>query len=262
MAALLTFVLVVGWILVDSLKTKHVVKIYFTIGMLIVWGTYLFMKLEDWNSAENRYMYMFLIPIFLLLIFKVYKVGKQKPISIVAKQQSYWNISPKDIYKCYKNRTYKKDDRIETRLDITSKQVSKQYSNEALFISTDIMRKIKNIKLTKIDNINEIENFKLYSLVFGKIKSILKYLEKDVNFENVLKENDMCVEYFLLDLWEQFTKNFNLGTANLEVYATNDTQKEFVRALDNVSLNAVKQEGSALLYLFMKFKNRMGNNKK
>jgi hypothetical protein len=256
-AFLLTFVLIAGWVLLDSIKTRHVIKIYFVIGIFLIWGTYLFINLKEWSPIANTYIYLLFIPIFLLLLIKVYKTGKQKPINIVAKQQNYWNISPKNIYDYYRSRIVKRDDRIETKLNISSKQLTKKYSDETTFFTGNIALKISSIELTKIADLNEIKNFQIYSMVFDKIKSILKYLEKDINLENTLKENDMCVEYFLLDLWDRFTKNFNLGTANLEIYAANDTQREFVGALDSISLSSIKKEGVALLYLFMKFKNRL-----
>jgi hypothetical protein len=215
--------------------------------------------MEEWSAAENRYIYLAFMPVFLVLVINIYKTGKRKPVNIIAKRQSYWSIPSKSIYRCYKNRIFITSDRVETKLDTADKLFTKRYS-EAVSFSGNIVLKSRNIKLTKVMFTDEIKNFQLYSLVFNKIKSILKVLEKDVDFESSLKENDMCIEYFLLDLWERFTKNFNIGTANLEVYAVSDIQIEFIGALDNISLNSIKRNGAVLLYMFMKFKNRLSDN--
>jgi hypothetical protein len=258
-AVFLTLVLVTGWVLLDSRKTKDVIKLYFLIGVFAIWGTYLFIKLGDWSPIANRYIYLICIPIFIFLIIRVYKTGKRTVTDIAAKQQSYWGISSNAIYGYYKKRVMKKDDRIEIDIDPSTKYLTRKYSDGSVVFSGSIVYEISDIALTKIANIAEIKNIELYSLIFKKIENTLKYMEKNINFDDALKENDMCVEYFLLDLWEKFTKNFNLGVANLEVYAKTVTQKEFVGALDSVCLNSVKRNGALLLYMFLKFKNRLPN---
>jgi hypothetical protein len=252
-AVFLTFVLTMGWVLLDSRTTKDVIKLHFVIGMFAIWGTYLFLKLESWSPLTNRYIYLICIPVFGLLLWKVYKTAKHTGVDIVAKQQSYWGIPSGIIYEYYKNRIAKKDDRIEANIDTATKSFR---GNNTSF-SGNIAFELKAVKLTKVASIAEIKNIELFSLVFAKITNILKQMEKNIDLEESLRENDMCVEYLLLDLRERFTRNFNLGAANLDIYAKTDTQREFVGALDSICLSSVKRNGALLLYLFLKFKNRV-----
>lgn len=259
---LLTLVLALFWAQFNSSKTKEATNISFIAGICIVWITFLFMKLGEWEPLQHPYIYLIFIPIICLIIWQVYKIGDKKGIEIVAKQQNYWSIPSSKIYNHYKNRKIKKSDRIETKIDLEDKHLGKQYSHRSYFLSGNIFIDIKNLKLTKVDNIKNIHNYKLYSLIFKKIEQMIKYLEKNVDFEQILKENDMCLEYFLMDLWERYTQSFNIGTANLDVYATSEIEKELVGALDNIDLNSVKRRGSALFFSYMKFKKRLPSDLK
>ena len=93
-----------------------------------------------------------------------------------------------------------------------------------------------------------------------KIKYFMKSLEQVVDWEEILKENDFYAEYFLIDIWCRFTKPFNIGTANLSVLATNNTEYELVGAIDNADLNSVKRHGAGLFYMYAKFKGLIPQN--
>lgn len=64
-------------------------------------------------------------------------------------------------------------------------------------------------------------------------------------------------EFFLMSLWEEHTKIFNISLANLELLAYNEKDKEFLGALDLLNLNCVKRKGAVLFYKYMEFKNRI-----
>ena len=252
-----TLILALFWTGFSSNKSKEVTKISFVLGLCVVWLVFLFIKLGEYKPIEYSYLYLLFIPFIILFMWQVFKTGSKKSLDIVAKQQSYWGISPKSIYNFYQNRKIEKNDRIETKVNLEDKFLSKQYSHKNSFLTGNVFYDIKNLNLTKVSSVKEINNSKLYSLVLKKIEGMIKYLEKSVDFEEILKKNDMCVEYFLMDLWESYTQSFNIGTANLDVYAQNEIEKEFVGALDNIDLNSVKKSGAALFFSYMKFKKRL-----
>lgn len=254
---LFTLVLALFWVQFNSNKSKEVTKISFILGVCVIWLTFIFMKFGEWKPLSISYLYLGIIPFMLLIMWQVYKTGERKNLNIAAKQQSYWGIPQNLIYGFYKNRKIKKDDRIETKVNLEDKYLTKRYSRKSNFLSGNIFYEIKNLKLTKINSIKDIENSQLYSLIFKKIEGFLKYLEKRVDFEEVLKENDMCAEYFLMDLWERYTQSFNIGTANLSVYAKSEIERELIGALDNIDLNSVKRVGAPLFFSYMKFKKRL-----
>ena len=66
----------------------------------------------------------------------------------------------------------------------------------------------------------------------------------------------MCIrDSFLIDCWCRFTKPFNIGLANLDMLATDFTQKELIGAIDNADLNSVKRAGAGLFFKYALFKN-------
>ncbi|PAF46614.1 hypothetical protein BKH41_08910 [Helicobacter sp. 12S02232-10] len=56
-------------------------------------------------------------------------------------------------------------------------------------------------------------------MIFERLKRIIKDKELSVKFDEVLIQNDHCAEYFLLDLWEIYTQDINIGIGNLAVLA-------------------------------------------
>ena len=80
-----------------------------------------------------------------------------------------------------------------------------------------------------------------------------------MDYEALLKENKMCAEFFLMDLWEKYTKRSNIGIANLILLGNREIEEEFVGALDNIDLNCVKAKGAALYYRYMVFVGRADN---
>ena len=97
----------------------------------------------------------------------------------------------------------------------------------------------------------------IINLKRNSIQKQIKERETRIDLAEVLKENEYCAEYFIMDLWGQFTNDINIGVANLEILAKNDIQRQLVFALDNLDLYNVKNKGSALYYKYMLFKNKV-----
>lgn len=106
------------------------------------------------------------------------------------------------------------------------------------------------------DTINQIP---LYKTVFDKIKFFIREQDIQANLVDIFVEDKGCVEFFLLDLWERYTKRVNIGTANLVLLAEREIEEEFIGAMDNVDLYSVKAKGAALYYRYMVFMGRVDN---
>lgn len=106
------------------------------------------------------------------------------------------------------------------------------------------------------DTINQIP---LYKVVFDKIKFFIREQDIQANLVDIFVEDKGCVEFFLLDLWERYTKRVNIGTANLVLLAEREIEEEFIGAMDNVDLYSVKAKGAALYYRYMVFMGRVDN---
>lgn len=106
------------------------------------------------------------------------------------------------------------------------------------------------------DTINQIP---LYKAVFDKIKFFIREQDIQANLVDIFVEDKGCVEFFLLDLWERYTKRVNIGTANLVLLAEREIEEEFIGAMDNVDLYSVKAKGAALYYRYMVFMGRVDN---
>ncbi len=116
-----------------------------------------------------------------------------------------------------------------------------------------IFLNIKNLELTKVKSLDDIES-ELYKKIYLKLQELVKIQELDVNFEELLKENDYILEYFLINCWELYTQRVNIGIATLNVVAKTFTEEELLGALDNVCLSSVKRNGAGLFYKYMEFK--------
>ncbi|MGX2972658.1 hypothetical protein [Helicobacter sp. T3_23-1059] len=116
----------------------------------------------------------------------------------------------------------------------------------------------ENLELTKISKIDDIAQFNLYNTIFARLKKITTEKEiDDLDFKEVLEKNGNFVEYFLLDLWESYTQDINIGVAGLEVLAKRDIERQLVRALNNIDLNSMSRKGAALLYAYLEFRDKL-----
>ena len=186
---------------------------------------------------------------------KVKREVALNPNFIKAKKQSYWDIPSIDIINFFKYRREEKKDRVETHINKLSKKFWRVYDNRHRYFTKNIFIELYDLELTTLEKVEEINNIRLYNKIFNKIKEFTEAAELNVNFDEILEENDHIAEYFLIDIWCRFTKRVNIGTANLIVLAENFTQQELIGALDNADLNSVKRHGSSLYFKYAMFKN-------
>lgn len=235
----------------------------FTIGMLLgistVWIWWLL--LENNQGLDEIYIGILTIFGFCAYIASVKKILTPLPLHIVATQESYWNISPKKITEFF---IFRRDNTKKKRVDIQINGFEKVWQRKYgeghsdSFVSANVFLDYENLKLTKISKMDDIAQFNLYNTIFSRLKKITTEKEiDDLNFAEVLKRNGNFVEYFLLDLWECYTQDINIGVAGLEVFAKRDIERQLVRALNNIDLNSISRNGAALLYAYLEFREKL-----
>lgn len=264
-AGLLSVIFLSFWGFYSRRDNKETVKNATILGLFTTWLAYLFfIPLNDnWSMPYQKYYFLFFLLVFLLTIYIVSSTVRKKPFNIIARQQNYWNVPQSVIYDYFKSRVIDKKDRKEVEINTLSKKFMRKYDNETQsYFTTNIYNEYRQLDLTIVKNIKNIENYKLYTTIFLKIVEFIRYKEVHIDFEKILRENNMCIEYFLLDLWEKFTKEFNIGTATLNVLAKRNIEYELIGALDNVDLANVKRHGAALFYSYTKFKGRLPQEQK
>lgn len=254
----IVFAIFYGYTLPNHKKDIRYIYMYSGLTcIVIVWSIYtlgFLSKNLDNYTPKFRFIYIVLL-VGILFFLKYLRSFVKKPnLEIVVKQMNYWGIDAKKISQFYSYRRINKDDRIETKVNELSKNFYRIYSNEHKFLTGNIFYDMKNLQLTTIKNTDELDNIILYKTIFKKIQELNKSAELSVDYEEILKENDFIVEYFLMDCWCRFTKPFNIGLANLDMLATNFTQKELIGAIDNADLNSVKRVGAGLFFKYALFK--------
>ncbi|OCR99084.1 hypothetical protein A9K75_08545 [Campylobacter fetus subsp. testudinum] len=217
-----------------------------------IWCSYILM-LGYTNNADKFWYLLFIITTIAMFLY-IKSINKPTTVKIVAKQQNYWDIDPKFINNFYSYRRNIKHDRIEVTINKLSKNIYRTYSNENKYITSNLFREIKALELTIIKSVEELQNIPLYNVIFKKIKELMDSQERQIDFGEILIENENIAEYFLIDCWVRFTKPFNIGTANLEVLANNFTQEQLVGAIDNADLSSIKRNGASLYFKYALFK--------
>lgn len=233
------------------------------VGVGIVICVYVLSKKNEYSNILFYIIYALLGAYFIYYLRNEYKrsakkVKREEALKlnfIKAKKQSYWDISSADIINFFNYRRDMKKDRVETRVNKLSKKFWRIYDNKHKYFTKNIMIEFNDLELTTIERVDELDNIKLYGKIFNKIKEFTAAAELEINFDEILEENDHIAEYFLIDIWCRFTKRVNIGTANLIVLADNFTQQELVGALDNADLNSVKRHGASLYFKYAMFKN-------
>lgn len=233
-------------------ELKEILGYSVVIALILIWATYFLMFSGEYKKFES-YIYILFVVISLLIILKIYLLSRRKSLKVIAKQQSYWNIPHQLIYEKFKNKLDFKSDRVEVKINELEKQIYRKYSNNSEMMTGNIFLAERDLELTKVENLNEIKS-ELYKTIFEKIKDLTVKQELTIDFENLLKENDLFIEFFLINCWELYTKRVNVGTATLNVIAKTFTEQELIGALDNVCLSSVKRNGAALYYKYMEFK--------
>ncbi len=251
--AFLTVYIGYGMFIGDYKKELRTILSQGTIlAIFTIWAVYVLTFLGDYSKMEI-FFYLIFIAIALITIYKIYLLSKKKPVDIVAKQTSYWGVNAKDIYKKYDWKLDFKKDRIETRTNRLQKQIYRVYSNEEKYITGNIFLAMNDLKFTKVNDLSEIQS-ELYTTIIKKFKEIIEELELKNDLDTLLKENDNCVEFFLINCWEIYTTRVNLGIATLDILAKNFTEYELLGALDNATLNSVKRHGAAMYFKYAEFK--------
>lgn len=267
------------WIFGDmSYLSKPILKQFaFTmaLGSFMTWAflTFFLETVFQWKNYQN-YIYLLFIPFFIIGMYHLKKARKIVPLSVQANQQRYWEeIKASDVYKFFLGRKEPKRKKIVIRVNEGEKKFFK--SSELIpdkdYVSVNFFRMLKRIEkeLTFVDlkssqNIEKdmndtINQIPLYKAVFDKIKFFIREQDIEANLVDIFVEDKGCVEFFLLDLWERYTKRVNIGTANLVLLAEREIEEEFIGAMDNVDLYSVKAKGAALYYRYMVFMGRVDN---
>lgn len=267
------------WIFGDmSYLSKPILKQFaFTmaLGSFMTWAflTFFLETVFQWKNYQN-YIYLLFIPFFIIGMYHLKKARKIVPLSVQANQQRYWEeIKASDVYKFFLGRKEPKRKKIVIRVNEGEKKFFK--SSELIpdkdYVSVNFFRMLKRIEkeLTFVNlkssqniekDMNDIINqIPLYKAVFDKIKFFIREQDIKANLVDIFVEDKGCVEFFLLDLWERYTKRVNIGTANLVLLAEREIEEEFIGAMDNVDLYSVKAKGAALYYRYMVFMGRVDN---
>lgn len=228
-------------------------------GITIVWCV--FFLTDNGDGISEVYIALLLIFGFCAFVMIFRKILTPIPISVVATQESYWGLSPKiitDFFIFRRDNTKKK--RVDIQINGFEKVWQRKYGEEhsESFLSANVFLDYENLELTKISKIDDIAQFHLYNTIFARLKKITTEKEiDDLDFKEVLEKNGNFVEYFLLDLWESYTQDINIGVAGLEVLAKRDIERQLVRALNNIDLNSISRKGAALLYSYLEFRDKL-----
>ncbi len=213
---------------------------------------FVFLYIGDFEKKVNPY-FLFLLPFYVLSIYLIKTKTRAKPLDIIANQQRYFKeAKAKDIVNFYKVRKSVKSNRVEALVNKESKKLIKNG-----FIVPQFFLDFHNFKLSELKSIDELNDNMLYKAIFEKVKEFIKARELNLDYNKILQENDNKAEFFLMTLWEENTKPFNISLANLELLAKNEKELELLGALDLLNLNCVKRKGAVLFYKYMEFKDRI-----
>lgn len=209
------------------------------------------------GKVPTSFLFLTLIPICAFALYQLYAINKPAPLNIEALQQSYCSkITPKMVIQANAHRCIPKKDRLETRVNVPSKQFYR-YIGKRKFFTTNFFHELAICELTHIESIDALRQYCLYSFLFDKVKEVIDFQEKRVDFNSLLQDNKNKAEFLLLELFETYTRNENIGMAHLHILAQRPIEKELIGAIDNVLLKNVKRHGAALFYLYMYFKQRI-----
>lgn len=228
-------------------------------GILVVWATWYLTDIGRYEKI-NMFLCIGCIVVSIYSAYFLFKISKKNPIDIVAKQENYWSVNAIDILKCFNYKTEIKNDRVEVLVNEEKKKIYRTYRKENdkkqhKYLSGNIFLEIRNLKLTKVNDVKEIKQ-NIYQKIFNKIKNENEEAElEDINYNDILEENFNIVEYFLMDVWNRYTTKINIGTATLNIKAENETERQLIGALDNITMQSVKRTGAGLYYLYMRDKN-------
>ncbi len=203
-----------------------------------------------------------MISVFILSYF-FYLFSKSKIEKVVAKQVSYWDVP----FECIllKNR----DKIISKRGRNELEEQGQEYFYEEIINGNQKTRKIQPLILSDIKKyrgftiieslayFNNINASKLYKIIYLKLYEINDNIEIDIDFDELLKVNKYCVEFFLIDLWLLISTKEIMGIGTLNTYAETKKELELIGALDAVVSNNIKKQGILLFSHYLNFKGEL-----
>ncbi|EPU7282802.1 hypothetical protein ACVY5A_001055 [Campylobacter upsaliensis] len=205
------------------------------------------------EELKTSVYYLFLIPCFLILLYFIKQKIKAKPLNIEANQQRYFDeVNALMIKEFYQTRKDIKKDRVEVYVNKESKKLIKNNK-----IVPEFFLLYRSLEPTKISNINELKQYTIFAIIFKKLEEFIKLKEVKIDYEKELESNHYYVEFFLMELWEKYTPQFNISVANLDILASSEKEREFLGALDLIHLNCVKRKGAVFYYKYLEFKDRI-----
>ncbi|EOB5037473.1 hypothetical protein ACHEIS_001226 [Campylobacter upsaliensis] len=205
------------------------------------------------EGLKTSVYYLFLIPCFLILLYFIKQKIKAKPLNIEANQQRYFDeVNALMIKEFYQTRKDIKKDRVEVYVNKESKKLIKNNK-----IVPEFFLLYRSLEPTKISNINELKQYTIFAIIFKKLEEFIKLKEVKIDYEKELESNHYYAEFFLMELWEKYTPQFNISVANLDILASSEKEGEFLGALDLIHLNCVKRKGAVFYYKYLEFKDRI-----
>ncbi|EAK1467872.1 hypothetical protein CK724_06500 [Campylobacter upsaliensis] len=205
------------------------------------------------EELKTSVYYLFLIPCFLILLYFIKQKIKAKPLNIEANQQRYFDeVNALMIKEFYQTRKDIKKDRVEVYVNKESKKLIKNNK-----IVPEFFLLYRSLEPTKISNINELKQYAIFAIIFKKLEEFIKLKEVKIDYEKELESNHYYAEFFLMELWEKYTPQFNISVANLDILASSEKEREFLGALDLIHLNCVKRKGAVFYYKYLEFKDRI-----
>ena len=213
---------------------------------------YVYLYANEEELKTSAY-YLFLTPCFLILLYFIKQKIKAKPLNIEANQQRYFDeVNALMIKEFYQTRKDIKKDRVEVYVNKESKKLIKNNK-----IVPEFFLLYHSLEPTKISNINELKQYAIFAIIFKKLEEFIKLKEVKINYEKELENNHYYAEFFLMELWEKYTPQFNISVANLDILASSEKEREFLGALDLIHLNCVKRKGAVFYYKYLEFKDRI-----
>ncbi|MCR2091496.1 hypothetical protein CUPS9163_04155 [Campylobacter upsaliensis] len=205
------------------------------------------------EELKTSIYYLFLTPCFLILLYFIKQKIKPKPLNIEANQQRYFDeVNALMIKEFYQTRKDIKKDRVEVYVNKESKKLIKNNK-----IVPEFFLLYHSLEPTKISNINELKQYTIFAIIFKKLEEFIKLKEVKIDYEKELESNHYYAEFFLMELWEKYTPQFNISVANLDILASSEKEREFLGALDLIHLNCVKRKGAVFYYKYLEFKDRI-----
>ncbi|EAK0839778.1 hypothetical protein A0Z36_08685 [Campylobacter upsaliensis] len=205
------------------------------------------------EELKTSVYYLFLTPCFLILLYFIKQKIKPKPLNIEANQQRYFDeVNALMIKEFYQTRKDIKKDRVEVYVNKESKKLIKNNK-----IVPEFFLLYRSLEPTKISNINELKQYTIFAIIFKKLEEFIKLKEVKIDYEKELESNHYYAEFFLMELWEKYTPQFNISVANLDILASSEKEREFLGALDLIHLNCVKRKGAVFYYKYLEFKDRI-----